>query len=119
MNSFSPASSILPSQSISLLKNVAIDQPRKPIPSFVQKRGLHKFALIEKFKHFLQAVEYIRTCEKLAVDCEGVALSKTGKLCLIQIATQSATNGQCIFIFDILNLFFCSFFCFCFFVDLN
>lgn len=38
------------------------------------------------------------TCGRVAVDCEGVQLSRSGRLCLLQVA-----SDDCIFIFDLVG----------------
>eukprot|EP00026_Physarum_polycephalum_P002441 Phypoly_transcript_02447.p1 GENE.Phypoly_transcript_02447~~Phypoly_transcript_02447.p1 ORF type:complete len:756 (+),score=77.56 Phypoly_transcript_02447:1-2268(+) len=93
-----------PAPTASTKSNFNAESTSPALPSFMQKSGSHWFALIEKFKHLREAIQFIRACPKLAVDCEGVALSKTGKLCLIQVSATSAKGDQYTIIFDIVCL---------------
>lgn len=54
--------------------------------------------LITSTKACVKAVQEIMTFPVVAVDCEGVSLSKEGKLCLIQVATPKK-----VYLFDILK----------------
>jgi len=54
--------------------------------------------LITSTKACVKAVQEIMTFPVVAVDCEGVNLSKDGKLCLIQVATPKK-----VYLFDILK----------------
>lgn len=44
------------------------------------------------------AVNKLSLCARIAVDCEGVALSRTGRLCLLQVASQES-----IYVFDLIG----------------
>jgi len=48
---------------------------------------------------FKQALEEIRNAAMVAVDCEGVAMSRTGRVTLIQVATEHK-----VYLFDVLKL---------------
>jgi hypothetical protein len=67
------------------------------IPSFMKKSDSHYVGLIENWEQCQQAVQYIQTYAIVAVDCEGIELSKTGKLCLVQIAVLSLEQYTFIF----------------------
>jgi len=54
--------------------------------------------LITSTKACIKAVQEIMTFPVVAVDCEGVSLSKEGKLCLIQVATPKK-----VYLFDVLK----------------
>lgn len=77
---------------------------RKP-PSTPQKdsrgprrRKLAPTVLIETPEDCRKMVRKLGRCERIAVDCEGVALSRKGKLCLVQIASQDA-----VYFFDLVG----------------
>jgi ribonuclease D len=53
--------------------------------------------LVDSEFQIAAAVQAICRESEIAVDCEGVDLSRTGKLCLVQIGLQNGT----VFIFDI------------------
>lgn len=74
------------------------------IPSFVKKRGQLMIGSVENAEQCHQAIQFIRGNKQVAVDCEGVDLSRTGKLCLIQIAILLSQDEKCTFIFDIILL---------------
>lgn len=57
-----------------------------PPPENICKIGEHSFSLIQDFPHCQQAVQVLHTCSTVAVNCVGVDLSKTSKLCLVQLA---------------------------------
>lgn len=54
--------------------------------------------LITSTKACIKAVQEIMTFPVVAVDCEGVSLSKEGRLCLIQVATPKK-----VYLFDVLK----------------
>lgn len=47
----------------------------------------------------MQALAELLPCTRLAVDCEGVQLSREGRLCLVQIGGNSA-----VYILDVISL---------------
>ena len=58
-----------------------------------------KFQHVDDLNTLRSAISELKGIMELAVDCEGVDLSRTGKLCLIQVGT----NGK-VFCFDVIAL---------------
>mgnify|MGYP001795365564 CR=1 FL=1 len=58
-----------------------------------------KFQHVDDINTLRSAIPELRGIMELAVDCEGVDLSKTGKLCLIQVGTKEK-----VFCFDVIAL---------------
>jgi len=57
------------------------------------------YIMVDSYDKLLAASSHLRKQTLLSVDCEGVNLSRNGKLCLVQIATEKDT-----FLFDVLAL---------------
>ena len=58
-----------------------------------------KFQHVDDLNTLRSAISELKGIMELAVDCEGVDLSKTGKLCLIQVGTK-----ETVFCFDVIAL---------------
>lgn len=54
------------------------------------------YSLVDKREQVPGALAQLRRKEIVGVDCEGLSLSRFGKLCLLQIAT-----GSTVYLFDI------------------
>lgn len=72
-------------------------QPLLPTRAPRRRRPL-QMVYIDHVSACLNAVNRLSHHQKIALDCEGVALSRTGKLCLLQMA-----SPDCIYLFDLIS----------------
>lgn len=93
--------------SLTAAASTSASAPTFPLAANSNSNVNSTFTLIESWDKCNSSLQYIRQRAstvpiKIAVDCEGVELSKTGKLCLIQIAVLTPMNEMHTFIFGIL-----------------
>lgn len=90
-SSYSFVNSYLPSNTNLVNNNQTKVQNNWPY----KKSGLHPHkasisGFITSLEECIRAVEVLYTNDRIAVDCEGVLLSRTGRLCLLQLAAPDA-----------------------------
>lgn len=84
-------SSVTPSSSTSTLP--------ASLPAHIPTASPVRTHYVTTVKACRDAVDALLQCSRIAVDCEGVALSRTGRLCLLQLA--SPTD---VFLVDLVNV---------------
>ena len=89
--------SSISSGNINKMSLPASQPPLLPTRAPRRRRPL-QMVYIDNVSACLNAVNRLSHHQRIALDCEGVALSRTGKLCLLQVA-----SPDCIYLFDLIS----------------